>query len=416
MISADDPSIRPLSREAARAADAAHPDPLGDPRPRRRVPGAVREHRARVRARPRARHPGPGRRPRARVPGHQERRARAVRARRRPVPARRRARPHPRRRRSPRSPACARSGRGCAQVDGQARRRRLRRGQRDRRAAPAAAPRRAHRARRGSASASTRCACRPPASRSATTSSGSSAAADRRGADRRARAAQPERPARAGATASARIVSTHDQILDGDGCIGCRFPADARVRRRDHRRGAPRSARCWPRRARSAARRSTSSSPATLPATGARTRSSSTCARAARRIRWRRWSCSAAARTTPSRRRSAPPCGSPRHYVATDHLESPRLTALGHGGLLTLAGCRGWRWTAAAWSSTCSARSDELGRVGHDRDRPHGGGRPAALRARAGIAARRPRRSSTRRSRSPSRRAPSTPAAGAWRR
>ena len=113
------------------------------------------------------------------------------------------------------------------------------------------------------------------------------------------------------------------------------------------------SARCWPRPARSAAPRSTSSSPATAPATGARTRSSSTCARAARRIRWRRSSCSAAAPTTPSRRRSAPPCGSPRHYVATDHLESPRLRALGHGGLLSWPRCRGWLRTAAASSSTC---------------------------------------------------------------
>ena len=45
-----------------------------------------------------------------------------------------------------------------------------------------------------------------------------------------------------------------------------------------------------------------------------------------------------------------------RHYVATDYLASPRLSALGDGALLALPeSTRSGRLTAAAWSSTCSA-------------------------------------------------------------
>ena len=62
------------------------------------------------------------------------------------------------------------------------------------------------------------------------------------------------------------ILSTHDQLLggpSGQSYLGCRFPADFAYARRDHGRGARRSARGSRTRACSAASRSTSSSCAT---------------------------------------------------------------------------------------------------------------------------------------------------------
>ena len=176
------------------------------------------------------------------------------------------------------------------QVGGQARRRRLRRGQRDRRAARprphghargAAEDRRARRrdAPAGGQRLAPRVLRAPRARRR-----------DRRGADRRAGAAQPERPARAGArearASSPRTIRSSRTTA-----------ASAAVFRPRPRTRAPSprppsgSARCSWRRARSAARRSTSSSAATGRARGARTRSRSTCARARRPTRCTRWSC-----------------------------------------------------------------------------------------------------------------------------
>ena len=58
------------------------------------------------------------------------------------------------------------------------------------------------------------------------------------------------------------------------------------------------------------------------------------------------------------------PCGSPRHYVATDHLESPRLRALGHGGLLRLAALPRLAADGCGVVFHMLSSIDELGRVG----------------------------------------------------
>jgi hypothetical protein len=57
-------------------------------------------------------------------------------------------------------------------------------------------------------------------------------------------------------------------------------------------------------------------------------------------------------------------CGSPRHYVATDHLESPRLRALGHGGLLRLAALPRLAADGCGVVFHMLSALDELGRVG----------------------------------------------------
>ena len=58
------------------------------------------------------------------------------------------------------------------------------------------------------------------------------------------------------------------------------------------------------------------------------------------------------------------PCGSPRHYVATDYLESPRLRALGHGGLLRLAALPRLAADGCGVVFHMLSAIDELGRVG----------------------------------------------------
>ena len=180
-----------------------------------------------------------------------------------PHPLGRRAHPQPRRRRSRRSPACAPSGRGSRQVvvkldagvsgEGNA--------IVDLRGLPRPGAR--DRAARGSASASTRCGCRPPASSLSDYLERLARGGDRRGADRRARAAQPERPARARAPARRGSSPRTTRSSSGAGLHRLPLPGRARLRARDHRRRRGASARCWPRRARSGAPRSTSSSPAT---------------------------------------------------------------------------------------------------------------------------------------------------------
>ena len=164
----------------------------------------------------RARHPGPRRRPRARLPRDQERRrASCSRAPASPHPLGRRAHHRPRRRRSRRSPACAPSRRELGQVvvkldagvsgEGNA--------IVELRGLPApgarAETRRIGRALRRDAPAG------PRRRRWPTTSSGSSHGGVVEERIVGARAAQPERPARARARGEARIVSTHDQILSG---------------------------------------------------------------------------------------------------------------------------------------------------------------------------------------------------------
>jgi hypothetical protein len=58
------------------------------------------------------------------------------------------------------------------------------------------------------------------------------------------------------------------------------------------------------------------------------------------------------------------PSGSPRHYVATDHLESPRLQALGHGGLLRLAALPRLAADGCGVVLPMLSLINELGRVG----------------------------------------------------
>jgi hypothetical protein len=58
------------------------------------------------------------------------------------------------------------------------------------------------------------------------------------------------------------------------------------------------------------------------------------------------------------------PGGAARHYVATDHLESPRLRALGHGGLLGLAALPRLAADGCGVVFHMLSALDELGRVG----------------------------------------------------
>ena len=152
--------------------------------------------------------------------------------------------------RSPRSPACAPrkprlrqvvvkldagvSGEGNAIVE-------LRR---------AAAARRAHRAARGSASASTRCDCEAAGVSLSVYLERLSRGGDRRGADRRRRAAQPERPARADARrrGADRLHARPDPRRPALPRLPLPGRAGVRAARSPRARGG--SAHCWPRPAR----------------------------------------------------------------------------------------------------------------------------------------------------------------------
>ena len=271
--------------------------------------------------------------------GHQERRARAVRARRRPAPARRRARPQPRRRRRrDRAPARA-SGRGSRRSWSSSTPASPARATRSSSCAGSRAPgartelRADRRARRRDAPAGRRRLAQrlPRAARARRRSSRSGSSAR----ELRSPSVQLEL-----APAEARIVSTHDQILDGDGYIGCRFPAEPAYA------GAITDA----------ARRVG----ALLAEAGAIGRAAIdfVVARDAAGD-WRAYAIELNLRkggTThplaalellsggaydPESATFRAACGSPRHYVATDHLESPRLRALGHSGLLSIGPAAG---------------------------------------------------------------------------
>ena len=159
----------------------------------------------------------------------------------------------------------------------------------------------------------------------------------------------------------AKIVSTHDQILDGDAYVGCRFPADA----------------AYAGTITAAARR-----------VGTLLAEAGAIGRAAidfvvvrdRTGHWRPYAIELNLRkggTThplaalellsggaydPESATFRAACGSPRHYVATDHLESPRLKALGHSGLLSLAPRLALDGCGVVFHMLSSL--DELGRVG----------------------------------------------------
>ncbi len=166
------------------------------------------------------------------------------------------------------------------------------------------------------------------------------------------------------ADGEARIVSTHDQILSGQRYLGCRFPAEP----------------AYARAITDSARRVG----ALLVEAGARGRAgidfvvacddSGVWQAYAIEVNLRAggtthplavlellsggaYDADAAIFTTP--------CGAPRHYVATDHLESPRLRALGHGGLLRLAALPRLAADGCGVVFHMLSALDELGRVGY---------------------------------------------------
>src|SRR4051794_14885225 len=161
----------------------------------------------------------------------------------------------------------------------------------------------------------------------------------------------------------ARIVSTHDQILSGQRYLGCRFPAE------------PAYARAITESARRVG--------ALLAEAGARGRAGIdfVVARDAGDA-WQAYAIEVNLRSGGTTHALAAlellsggaydadtaiftaPCGSRRHYVATDHLESPRLRALGHGGLLRLTALPRLAADGCGVVFHMLSSIDELGRVG----------------------------------------------------
>jgi hypothetical protein len=161
----------------------------------------------------------------------------------------------------------------------------------------------------------------------------------------------------------ARVVSTHDQILSGQRYLGCRFPAEP----------------AYARAITDSARRVG----AVLAAAGARGRAGIdfVVARDEDDV-WHAYAIEVNLRSGGTTHPLAAlellsggvydadtaiftaPCGSPRHYVATDHLESPRLRALGHGGLLRLAALPRLAADGCGVVFHMLSSLDELGRVG----------------------------------------------------
>ena len=344
----------PAVRQAARAPRSAGPHPRGDPGPRALPPRPLRLDRARAGGRRRARHPGPRLRSR-RWPTSAPRAARASCSRAPACSTRSGSSGSPAApTRSPRSPACAPlkpelqqvvlkldagvSGEGNALID--------LRGATDEQLGE----RFDAMAARGAASGLDVYLER--------LSHGGIVEERIVGAELRSPSVQLE----LGADGADRLHARPDPLRPALPRLP--LPGRARVRARDHRERAP-DRRCTASTpARVAVRESTTSSRATTTAPGRRTRSRSTCAAAGRRTRWRRSSCSPAASMTPTRRPSPRPCGSPRHYVATDHLESPRLRALGHGGLLRLAALPRLAADGCGVVFHMLSALDELGRVG----------------------------------------------------
>jgi hypothetical protein len=163
--------------------------------------------------------------------------------------------------------------------------------------------------------------------------------------------------------APARIVSTHDQILSGQRYLGCRFPAE------------PAYARAITESARRVG--------AALVEAGARGRAGIDFVVARDELGvWQAYAIEVNLRSGGTTHPLAAlellsggnydadtgiftaPCGSPRYYVATDHLESPRLRALGHGGLLRLAALPRLAADGCGVVFHMLSAIDELGRVG----------------------------------------------------
>ena len=163
--------------------------------------------------------------------------------------------------------------------------------------------------------------------------------------------------------AEAQIVSTHDQILSGQRYLGCRFPAE------------PAYARAITESARRIG--------AALLAAGARGRAAIDYV-VARDDRggWQAYAIEINLRkggTThplaalellsggaydPDAAVFTTPCGAARHYVASDHIESPQLRALGHGRLLRLASLPRLAADGRGVVFHMLSALDDLGRVG----------------------------------------------------
>jgi Pre ATP-grasp domain len=161
----------------------------------------------------------------------------------------------------------------------------------------------------------------------------------------------------------ARIVSTHDQILSDDSCVGCRFPA----------------ARAYAAAITEAARRIG----AVLVDAGAIGRAAIDFVVARDPDgSWRAYAIELNLRkgaTThplaalellsggayePETAVFRAACGSVRHYVASDHVESPRLRALGAGGLLALPSLPRLGADGCGVVFHMLSSLDELGRMG----------------------------------------------------
>ncbi len=159
----------------------------------------------------------------------------------------------------------------------------------------------------------------------------------------------------------ARIVSTHDQILDGDGYIGCRFPAEPAYA------GAITAA---ARRVGALLAEAGAIGRAAIDFVVARDAAGDWCAHAIE-LNLRKGGTThplaalellSGGAYDPESATFRAACGSLRHYVATDHLESPRLKALGHSGLLSMAPRLALDGCGVVFHMLSSL--DELGRVG----------------------------------------------------
>ena len=189
----------------------------------------------------------------------------------------------------------------------EAQRRRLRRGQRAGRPRRGARAGRRRRARR-SAPRSTPCSSSSRTYLRRVRREARRARRRRRGADPGHRLQEPERAAAGHAARRVELLSTHDQLLggkSGQSYLGLRLPRRTRSTRPRSRGRPPRSgARLAEEGVIGRFALDFVDGARTTPASGRRTRSRSTCARAARRTRSSRCSSSPTAPTTPRPRRS----------------------------------------------------------------------------------------------------------------
>lgn len=161
----------------------------------------------------------------------------------------------------------------------------------------------------------------------------------------------------------AKVVSTHDQILSGQRYLGCRFPAEpayARAITDSARRVGALLAEAGAR-GRAAidfvvTRDADDAWQAYAVEVNLRSGGTTHPLAALELLSGGAYDADAAVFTTPT--------GAARHYVATDHLESPRLQALGHGGLLRLAALPRLAADGCGVVFHMLSALDELGRVG----------------------------------------------------